>query len=136
MTYPGQPEITGYKALAGRLREQISNNTYPPGWRLPSEQTLAQTYGINRETVRRAIRELRAEGLVVVTRGRGVLVRKPEDLLEVTPEPGSVVWARNPTPDERSEYDVPEGVPLLVVTAPDGIMDLYPANRVRLRWPD
>jgi DNA-binding transcriptional regulator YhcF (GntR family) len=45
-----------------------------PGNRLPSEATLQQQYGLARETVRRAVAVLRAEGLVVVHRGHGAVV--------------------------------------------------------------
>jgi DNA-binding GntR family transcriptional regulator len=41
---------------------------------LPNELELAAIYGVARVTVRRAIHELRSEGLVVITIGRGAFV--------------------------------------------------------------
>lgn len=131
MIYPLQGPV-GYHELADILREQITSEQLRAGQRLPSETRLAQTYGVATKTARAALRQLRDEGLAEMVRGYGVVVREPVEPEVVSPEPGSVVWARNPTPAERQEYEVPEGVPLLIVTAPDGLMDLYPAHRYRI----
>jgi hypothetical protein len=45
------------------------------------------------------------------------------------------VTARATTVEERAELDLPDGVPLLVVTTPDGTVRVYPADRWRLAWP-
>lgn len=42
--------------------------------RVPSEADLMQTYGIARNTARRAFRHLREEGLITTTPGRGTFV--------------------------------------------------------------
>jgi GntR family phosphonate transport system transcriptional regulator len=47
---------------------------YAPGDRLPSEAQLATRFGVNRHTVRRALGELQAEGLLHARRGAGVFV--------------------------------------------------------------
>jgi GntR family transcriptional regulator len=44
--------------------------------KLPSEPELAEIYGVARVTVHRAVVELREEGLVTVTLGRGTFVAK------------------------------------------------------------
>lgn len=64
-----------YRRIVAELREQIVSGQREPGSRLPSENDLAQTYGTSRPTVRRAIAQLKAEGLVVSEQGRGTLVR-------------------------------------------------------------
>jgi GntR family transcriptional regulator len=63
-----------YLQLAGILREAIRRGDYPPGRPIPSESRLMQEHGVARETARKAVRVLAAEGLVEVVQGRGVYV--------------------------------------------------------------
>jgi DNA-binding FadR family transcriptional regulator len=63
-------------ADAAILRDGIERGTFPPGRKLPSEPTLAGEYGIARETARKAVRVLVAEGLVDVVE-TGVRGRAP-----------------------------------------------------------
>lgn len=51
-----------------------------PGTRLPTEAALAGRFGVNRHTVRRALEELEARGLIRVEQGRGSFVA--EDVLD------------------------------------------------------
>jgi GntR family transcriptional regulator len=67
-----------YLQLAAILRARIESGELPPGRRVPSETTLMQEYGLARETVRKAVRVLRDEGLVQIVQGRGAYVL-PED---------------------------------------------------------
>ena len=68
---PDSPDAL-YEQLAALLREAIGDGTYRS--RLPSEPALASEYGVSRETARRAIRLLVAEGLLVTRHGRGTFV--------------------------------------------------------------
>jgi DNA-binding GntR family transcriptional regulator len=63
-----------YKQIAAHLRERITAGEYGPGDLLPSEKTLSQTYGVARETARRAMKLLREEGYAVTIPGRGSFV--------------------------------------------------------------
>jgi DNA-binding GntR family transcriptional regulator len=63
-----------YLQLAAILRAAIKAGTYPPGRPIPSESRLMQEHGVARETARKAVRVLAAEGLVEVVQGRGVYV--------------------------------------------------------------
>ena len=54
-----------------RLAEAIRSGILTPGERLPSEPELAGMLGVAVVTVREALIGLRAQGLVVTTRGRG-----------------------------------------------------------------
>jgi GntR family transcriptional regulator len=65
-----------YLQLAGILREGIAAGEYAAGRALPSEATLMQQHGLARETVRKAVRVLRDEGLVQIVQGRGAYVTK------------------------------------------------------------
>lgn len=60
--------------IARQLLALISDGTYRPGQRLPSEIDLAQQFGAARLTVRRAIAWLSEAGVVAVFPGRGTFV--------------------------------------------------------------
>jgi GntR family transcriptional regulator len=70
--------------VAAELRRAIANGEAKPGERLPPARDLAAVLGVNRNTVLRALRMLRDEGLVDFRRGRGVTVAG-------TPEQSAVV---------------------------------------------
>ncbi len=55
--------------VAERLRQLINSGEYKPGDRIPSERDLATRLGVGRPAVREALRELKAQGLLVVGRG-------------------------------------------------------------------
>lgn len=56
------------------LRSAIETGRYSPESRLPSESELCRKYGVSRPVVRRAIAELRNEGLVATIKGSGAFV--------------------------------------------------------------
>ncbi|HTJ69696.1 MAG TPA: GntR family transcriptional regulator [Actinospica sp.] len=58
-----------YQDVALRLRRAISDGTYPPGSRLPSEHELAQQYGVSRQTIRHALGVLGEDGVVASHQG-------------------------------------------------------------------
>ncbi|MDX6627312.1 MAG: GntR family transcriptional regulator [Solirubrobacterales bacterium] len=60
-----------YRALASDLREAIVRDELGPDRRVPTEAELSASYGVSRQTVRRALQDLVAEGLVYRVRGRG-----------------------------------------------------------------
>jgi GntR family transcriptional regulator len=64
-----------YRQIADLLRRPISTGQWAGGDRLPSETALVHHFGVARMTVRQAVQQLRAEGLVVSEHGRGVFVR-------------------------------------------------------------
>lgn len=62
------------------LKEKIEQGTYPYQELLPSENTLIGQYGCSRNTVRRALAELTAEGCVQPIHGKGVrVIYQPAD---------------------------------------------------------
>lgn len=62
---PPRDESSAVVRIAAELRQQIADGTFAPGDRVPSEQALAESNGVARMTARRAVDQLRAEGLVV-----------------------------------------------------------------------
>jgi GntR family transcriptional regulator len=60
-----------YQSLAQLLRDAIARGEFSDGRRLPTEAQLTADYGVSRQTVRRALEELAAEGLIFRVRGRG-----------------------------------------------------------------
>ena len=56
------------------LRDQILGGAVTAGERLPPERSLAQSLGINRQTLRSALARLESEGLVKARQGSGVTV--------------------------------------------------------------
>ena len=64
-----------FRQIADQLRRAIQRGDLEPGGRVPSEAELIEHYGVARMTVRQAVAELKAEGLVIAEHGRGVFVR-------------------------------------------------------------
>ena len=63
-----------YLDVAAALRASLASGGYGSGGALDSEAELGVRYGVSRVTVRRALEELRGEGLVTSRRGAGWFV--------------------------------------------------------------
>ncbi|HET8658156.1 MAG TPA: winged helix-turn-helix domain-containing protein [Micromonosporaceae bacterium] len=71
---PDDPRPASHQ-IANVLRAAILTRRFAPGGRLPSQNELADRYGVARETVKAALRILRDERLVVSRQGSGAFVR-------------------------------------------------------------
>ncbi|HSI40965.1 MAG TPA: phosphonate metabolism transcriptional regulator PhnF [Xanthobacteraceae bacterium] len=69
--------IALWRQIAERLEADIAAGTLKPGQRLPVEADLAERFGVNRHTLRRALAVLTDRGLIEATPGRGTFVREP-----------------------------------------------------------
>ena len=67
-----------YHQLMQRIRADIDKGSYPVGSRIPPEHELEQLYQVSRVTVRRALAELTAEGLLERKQGKGTFVSAPK----------------------------------------------------------
>lgn len=66
-----------YKAVSAEIERNILNGAIKPGTPLPTEQELAERFGVNRSTVREAIRQIEQEGLLQRREGRRLFVTLP-----------------------------------------------------------
>lgn len=74
-----------HEQVAGAIRRAIAEGEAAPGDRLPPARDLAAVLGVNANTVLRALRLLRDEGLLEFRRGRRVtVVGSPDRSLIVT----------------------------------------------------
>jgi len=64
-----------WSRIASDLADAILRGTYQPGERLPSEQSLAQQFGVHRHTIRRSLASLSNQGLLRSTQGSGAYVQ-------------------------------------------------------------
>lgn len=63
-----------HRRLARTIADEINGGSLRPGDRLPSERTLCDRFAVSRATVRRALSELAADGLIAAHPGRGSFV--------------------------------------------------------------
>ena len=73
-----------HEQVAAEIRRAIADGEAGPGERIPQAKDLAAVLGVNTNTVLRALRMLRDEGLLEMGRGRAIAVAG-------TPERGAIV---------------------------------------------
>jgi GntR family transcriptional regulator len=87
-----------HEQVAAEIRRAISDGEANPGERIPQAKDLAAELGVNTNTVLRALRVLRDEGVIEMGRGRsirvtgkperGVVVAKMKELVDVARQQG------------------------------------------------
>jgi GntR family transcriptional regulator len=68
-----------WQQIAAILRARIADGTYPAGAKMPSVLTLSEEFGVAQPTARKAVEQLKAEGLLTAVAGWGTFVS--EDVL-------------------------------------------------------
>lgn len=109
-----------YRQLSKQLRAQIASGSYRGGQRLPTESELATSYGLSRQTVRRAFLELVTEGVVYRVPGRGTFATEPDT--RYLRQLGSIEDLMNLASDTTME----------IVTPLRRLADIEAASRLRL----
>jgi GntR family transcriptional regulator len=129
------PDRSGFAGIAEALRSEVLRGRLAPGQQLPPISELAGRHHTTAVTVRRALRELEAEGLVRVEHGVGTFVAdwgRQDDLLHL---PG---FAPGPAEGRletqvlaaREERDSPEARAALGLAAGERLWALERLRRV------
>jgi GntR family transcriptional regulator, phosphonate transport system regulatory protein len=66
--------VSLWRRIADDLEQSIARGAFQPGAKLPGEIDIAERFGVNRHTVRRAIASLAERGLVRAERGSGTYI--------------------------------------------------------------
>ena len=66
--------VTVWRQIAEAIEAEIASGVLASGARLPTEAALSERFGVNRHTVRQALKSLVDKGLVRVTQGSGTYV--------------------------------------------------------------
>ncbi len=100
MIDPNSP-IPLYAQVEAVLAAGIADGTYPPGARLPNEESLIERFGVSRTTIQKTVQNLISRGLIEIRRGKGTFVIQPRITQELTELSGFVedmhALGRNPT---------------------------------------
>ena len=72
---PIRRSATLWRQIRAELLQDLSSGLFKPGDRLPGEHALAERFGTTRNTVRRALSELEAAGMLRIVHGGGCFVR-------------------------------------------------------------
>lgn len=64
-----------FERVASILLRSIIKGEYPVGVRLPTERSLAQSFGVNRSTIREALKRLESLDVIEIRHGDGVYVK-------------------------------------------------------------
>lgn len=83
------PEI-----IANKLEEMIINGKFVSEQKLPSEQTLADEFGVSRPVIRESMKILKERGLVIQKNGGGTFICEPDSDL-VTETLNRIVHLKN-----------------------------------------
>lgn len=67
-----------YEAVTDKIEYMLIDGVLPLGTKLPSEQAMADHFGVSRNVIREAYKTLRERGLIEVRNGEGAVVTKPE----------------------------------------------------------
>lgn len=129
--------MTAWEDVAAAMRDRIERGEWEPGAVIPKERELQELHGAGRETVRRAVAQLTAEGLLEPRRKRGTVVcdRPPRQRL---------TRSRTVYRDELGYYFDPQAQPWRALRTPTvsrgpvpydvaGLLNVEPGAEVVIR---
>ncbi|MFO1144548.1 MAG: histidine utilization repressor [Amaricoccus sp.] len=121
----GKEAGTHHERILRALHQKIVSQEWAPGFRLPYETELADSYGVSRMTMNKVLTRLTREGYLVRKRKLGTFVAEPRAqaaVLEIHDIEAEVRRLgadysfalgerelRPPTPEERCEARIPDG---------------------------
>lgn len=111
-TFAKLPRKPLSERIAGEIEESIIVGTFAVGSQLPSEQQLADQFGVSRNVVREAFKFLKERGLIEIMNGSGAYVKHP---------------SHAPTSDALGRY-------IRLLGAHESITDLYETRRILEGW--
>lgn len=118
--------VAAYVRVASNLRARIESGDLSPGAQLPSVSKLMEDFTVSSATVQKAIRALKAAGLVDSRPGKGVFVREHKrivsrsaDFTAPVPDGQKAPHGRS-TPVEVTEVIPPDDVAEKLGLEPDG----------------
>jgi len=131
MKLDAENTIPLYQQLKDILKNAIVEQTYKQGEKIPTEIELSHQYSVSRITVRKAIKELSEEGLLVKKQGKGTFVkrkklhRKIEHLVSFSDAckendmtPSAVVLSKQVVIFDKAlaeNYNVPQGTKMIEI---------------------
>jgi DNA-binding GntR family transcriptional regulator len=68
-----------YLRIQQDLHQRIDEGEWPPGRRLPTQQELAEYYGVSLQSIKTALNRLDALGVVILRRGGSAIVAERPD---------------------------------------------------------
>ncbi|STZ77156.1 GntR family transcriptional regulator [Bergeriella denitrificans] len=71
-------KLPRYEQIRHLLQQELAKQSWPVGGTLPSEQILAETYGVSIGTIRKAVDLLVRDGLLEKVQGKGTFVKYPD----------------------------------------------------------
>ena len=113
--------------VASSISREIAEGRLHPGDRLPTEQSLAGTFGVSRNVVREAIARLRFEGLVWSRQGRGAFVSEAPAPVALQIEPAGAPCAEH----FASLFQVREMLEIPAASLAAGLRDSSDLDRMR-----
>ena len=102
-----------------RLRDDIAGGRFSPSEALPGERQLAEVLQVSRTTLRRALAELVAEGVLVQRQGLGTVINRVDGA----------------APQQRGPYSSTNGISILITSVRDlwhGFDAAYPDEALAL----
>jgi GntR family transcriptional repressor for pyruvate dehydrogenase complex len=99
-----RPVLTAPQQLRARLEDLVLDGTLVPGDALPRVDAIADRFGVSVPTAQIALRGLRADGALSVSRGRHGGYRLTRDAIDVARDGQRRAAARSGRPGGRSDY--------------------------------
>ena len=76
--------------VASSINREISSGRLQTGARLPTENEMAESFGVSRNVIREAVSQLRADGVIMARQGVGAFVMAPEKRSVIRIDPAAL----------------------------------------------